>query len=68
MLQVLNKVQIDRSTTSSSTKDQHSDTHTHLLVLPHKNIQGELKHIKHEINKVLPEDKNMRLVDTGTKL
>ena len=70
MLQVLNKVQIDRSTTSSSSKDHHSDTHTHLLVLPHKNIQGEhmLKHIKHEINKVLPEDKNMRLVDTGTKL
>ena len=70
MLQVLNKVQIDRSTTSSLTKDQHSDTHTHthLLALPHKNIQGEhmLKHIKHEINKVLPEDKNMQLVDTGT--
>ena len=33
-------------------------------------MQGEqmLKHIKCEINKVLPEDKNMHLVYTGTKL
>ena len=27
----------------------------------------QLKHIKREINKVLPEDKNMQLVYTGTK-
>ena len=41
-----------------------------MLVLPHKGIQGEhtLKHINREINKVLPEDKNMQLVYTGTKL
>ena len=45
-------------------------THTHLLVLPYKEIQGEhtLKHTKHKINKVLPEDKNMQLVYTGTML
>ena len=48
----------------------HTHTHTHLLALPYKGIQGEqmLKHIKREINKVLPEDKNMHLVYTGTKL
>ena len=69
MLQVLNKTEIDLSTTSS-TKNQQLDTHTDLLVLPYKGVQGEhtLKHIKHEINKVLPEDKNMQLVYTGTKL
>ena len=41
-----------------------------MLVLPYKGIQGEhtLKHIKREINKVLPEDKNMQLVYAGTKL
>ena len=41
-----------------------------MLVLPYKGIPGErtLKHIKREINKVLPEDKNMQLVYTGTKL
>ena len=41
-----------------------------MLVLPYKEIQGEhtLKHIKREINKLLPEDKNMLLVYTGTKL
>ena len=62
MLQVLNKVETDLSTTSS-TKNQQPDTHTHLLVLPYKGIQGEhtLEHIKREINKVLPEDKNMQL-------
>ena len=60
--QVFNKVEIDLSTTSS-TKNQQPDTHTHLLVLPYKGIQGEhtLEHIKREINKVLPEDKNMQL-------
>ena len=69
VLQVLNKVEIDLSTTSS-TKNQQPDTHTHLLVLPYKEIQGEhtLKHTKHKINKVLPEDKNMQLVYTGTML
>ena len=48
----------------------HTHTHAHLLVLPYKEIQGEhtLKHIKREINKLLPEDKNMLLVYTGTKL
>ena len=32
-------------------------------------VQGEqtLKHIKREINKVLPKDKNMQLVYTETK-
>ena len=41
-----------------------------MLVLPYKEIQGEhtLKHVKREINKVLPEDRNMQLVYTGTKL
>ena len=41
-----------------------------MLVHPHKGIQGEnmLKHIKREINKVLPEDKSIQLVYTGTKL
>ena len=69
MLQVLNKVEIDPSTTSS-TKNQQLDTHTHLLVLPYKGIQGEhaLKHFKREINKDLPEDKNMQLVYTGTEV
>ena len=39
-------------------------------VLPYKGIQGEhmLKYIKHAINKVLSEDKNMQLVYAGTKL
>ena len=73
VLQVLNKVERDLSTTSSTKNQQpdtHTHTHTHLLVLPYKGIQGEqmLKHIKREINKVLPEDKNMHLVYTGTKL
>ena len=69
MLQVLNKVEIDFSTTSS-TKNQQSDTRTHMLVLPYKGIQGKhtLKHIKRKINKILPEYKNMQLVYTGTKL
>ena len=78
MLQVLNKVEIDYSTTSS-TKNWNPDTHTHthttphtythLLVLPYKGIQGErtLEHIKRKINKVLPENKNKQLVYTGTK-
>ena len=41
-----------------------------MLVFPHKGIKGEytLKHIKSEINKVLPEDKNMQLDYTWTKL
>ena len=41
-----------------------------MLVFPYKGIQGEhmLKHIKRAINKVLPEDKNMQLVYTETKL
>ena len=62
VLQVLNKVEIDLSTTSS-TKTQQPDTHTHthtnFLVLPCKGIQGKhtLKHTKREINKVLPEQK-----------
>ena len=51
--------------TTSSTKNQHPDTHTHththlhMLVFPFKGIQGEqtLKHIKGEINKVLPEER-----------
>ena len=81
MLQVLNKVEIDLSTTSSTKNQQlnththtythtHTNTYTHLLVLSYKGIQGEhtRKHIKREINKVLPEDKNMQLVYTGTKL
>ena len=65
VLQVLNKVEIDLPNTSS-TKNQQPDTHTHLLVPPYKRIQGAhtLKHIKQEINKVLPEDKNMQLVYT----
>ena len=44
-------------------------THTHMLVLPYKEIQGEntLKHIKREINKVL-QDKNMQIIYTGTML
>ena len=69
VLQFLNKVEIDLSTTLS-TKNQHPDTHTHMLVLLYKGIQGEhtLKHIKREIKKVLPEEKNMQLVYTGTKL
>ena len=69
VLQVLNKVEIDLSNTSSTKNQQpdtHTYTHTHLLVLPYKRTQGEhtLKHIKQEINKVLPEDKNMQLVYT----
>ena len=69
VLQVLNKVEIDLST-SSSTKKQHPDTPTHMLVLPYKGIQGEhtLKHIKREVNKILPKDKNMQIVNTRTKL
>ena len=41
-----------------------------MFVLPYKGIQDEdtLKHSKHEISKVLPEDKNMELVYTGTEL
>ena len=41
-----------------------------MLALPHKGIQGEhtLKHIKGDINKVLPEDKSMQRVYTGIKL
>ena len=41
-----------------------------MLVFPHKGIKGEytLKHIKSEINKVLPEDKNMQLDYTWTML
>ena len=68
-LQVYNNSEIDLSTTSS-TKDQHLETHGRMLVFPYKGIQGEntLKHIKREISKVLPEDKNMQLVYTGTKL
>ena len=69
LLQVLNKVEIDLSTTSS-TKSQQPDIRTHLLVLQYKGIRGEhpLKHIKREINKVLPEEKNMPLAYTETKL
>ena len=43
MLQVLNKVEIDLST-NSSTKNQQPDINTHLLVQPYKVIQG--KHAK----------------------
>ena len=52
MLQDLNKVEIDLSTTSS-TKHQQPDTH--MLVLLYKGIQREhtLKHIKRKINKVV---------------
>ena len=42
-----------------------------MLVLPYNEYHtGEhtLRHIKHELNKVLPEDKNMQLVYIGTKL
>ena len=69
VLQVFNKFEIDLSTTSS-TKNQQPDTHTHILFLPYKEIQGEhtLKHIKRQINKVLPEDTSMQLVYTGAKL
>ena len=69
MLQVLNKVGEDLSTTSS-TKNKQPDTHTYILVLRYKEIHGEhtLKHIKREINKVLPENKNMQLVYKETKL
>ena len=41
-----------------------------MLVLQYKGIQRGhlLKHIKREINKVLPKDKNRQIVYTGTKL
>ena len=41
-----------------------------MLDLLYKGIQGEhtLKNIKREISKVLPQDKNMQLFYTGTKL
>ena len=41
-----------------------------MLVPTHRGIQGEhtLKHIKREINKVLPEDQNMELVFKGLSL
>ena len=44
--------------------------HAHMLVPTHRGIQGEhtLKHIKREINKVLPEDQNMELVFKGLSL
>lgn len=45
-------------------------THRDTCFLPHTNVYkvNTLKHIKREINKVLPEDKNMQLVYKGTKL
>ena len=68
VLQVLNKVEIYLSTTSS-TKNQQRGTHKDVLVHPYRGIQGEykLKNIKHVIKKVIPEDKNMQLVYTGTR-
>ena len=41
-----------------------------MLVLPYKSIQGEhtLKNIKCKIHKVLPENKSIQLVYTGTRL
>ena len=47
-----------------------TQAHAHMLVLLCKGIQGEhtLKNNKRKINKVLPENKNMELVYTGTKL
>ena len=67
VLQILNKFEIDLSTTSS-TKNQQPDTRMFLLL--YVGMQGEhaLKHIKREINKFLTEVKNMQLVNTGTKL
>ena len=64
IFQLLNRLRINNLTHT------HTHIHTHLLVLPYKEIQGEhtLKHVKREINKVLPEDRNMQLVYTGTKL
>ena len=52
VLRFLNKFEIDLSTTSS-TKNQHPDTHTYACPLPYKGIQSEqtLKHIKREIKK-----------------
>ena len=69
MLQILNKVEIDLSATSS-TKNQQPDTHTFACPPTQRNTRWThtLKHINREINKVLPEDKNMQLVYTGTKL
>ena len=41
-----------------------------MLVPTHRGMQGEhkLKHIKREINKVLPEDQNIELVFKGLSL
>ena len=48
--------------------------YTHIVVLIYKRTQifytrrRHVKNIKHEINEILPEDKNMQLVYTGTRL
>ena len=65
---VLNKAEIDLSTTLS-TKNQRPDTHTYGC--PSKQRKTRRTHlktyIKREINKVLPEGKNRKLVYKGPK-
>ena len=65
---VLNKTEIDLSITLS-TKNQHFDTYTYgCPSIQRKTRRTHLKtYIKREINKVLPEDRNMKLVYTGPK-
>ena len=65
---VLNETEIDLSITLS-TKNQHSDTYTNgCPSIQRKTRRTHLKtYIKREINKVLPEDRNMKLVYTGPK-